>query len=396
MKAIARIDHDRARLVFGRLIRALRKKQYPYNIATLPQEMIPEKLRADPLRHAQFIFFACHFMRGALDSTTAIRQLIALWYQAPWIFKPEVVVETDIQTIAFWLASANDYHIGEIAGFWKENACRLLRLWRGDPRRIFDGVRTAEDTYRLVVNKDSPASVRGNDLFEEDWGFFGFRGKMAGMLAYFLADARMIKPIPDMPPAVDFHLLRVMFANGILVLTDEALRVGAKYEDVYAKGVDAVLAYMLEHKVSAVEIGDALWMLSTTLCRKAPGNWSTGRSRKRGELWFVPERENRDGKERKALPLPVILDQHNVRHLEAYEKTCHRCPCRRTCTVNAPSGPYYECGLFMLHERVRMRVRKTLFPALHDHPIPKRSMAGAIQRPTHGAQLALLPEEPDA
>lgn len=396
MKAVARIDHGRARLVFGRLIKALRKKEYPYNVARLPQEMIPASLRGDQLRHAQFIFYACHFMRGALDSTTAIRQLVALWHHAPWMFEPETVIGLDTRTVAFWLGSAVDYHLDEIAVFWHENTGRLLRQWHGDPRRIFTGVRTAKEVYRLVVNKDSRASVTGDDLFEDDWGFQGFRRKMAGMLAYFLAETGLIKPVRDIPPAVDFHLLRVMTENRILVLTQEAWEAGAKYEDVYDEGAEAILTYMLRYKISAVEIGDALWMLSTTLCRKAPGNWSVGRSRKRGGTWQTPTRIDGNGKERKELPQPVKIDPHDPKQLAAYERSCHRCPSRTTCTVNAPSGPYYECGLLMLHERTRMRARKALFPALHDHPAPKRHKAGVIQRPTGHEQLLLMPDEPDA
>ncbi|MBM3272621.1 hypothetical protein FJY94_05125 [Candidatus Kaiserbacteria bacterium] len=394
MKAVARIDHDRARLVFGRLIKKLREKKYPYNIATLPQEMIPHALRDQPLRHAQFIFYACHFMRGALDSTTAIRQLVALWQRSPDLFKPEVVCMMDVGAIAALLRSAIDYHLDEIAAFWKENSDRLQRLWRGDPRRIFEKVCTADVVYRRVVNKESRACVAGNDLFEDDWGFFGFRKKMAGMLAYFLAEAQLIEPICDIAPAVDFHLLRIMIANRILILTEDAWTGGAKYEDVYDEGAEAVTVYMRTCKISAVEIGDALWMLSTTLCREAPGNWSTGRSRKRGNTWQTPTRIDHNGKERKELPQPVVIDQYSSEQLAAYERTCHRCPCRKTCTANAPSGPYYECGLFMPRVRTRMRVRKALFDELHDHPVPRRHKAGIVQRPTGHEQLSLL--EPDA
>lgn len=396
MKAVARVDHGRAKLVFGTLIRALRKKQYPYNIATLPQEMIPEELRRDPLRHAQFFFFACHFMRGALDSTTAIRQLVALWQRTPWVFEPETVVKADVEAIATLLRSAVDYHLDEISAFWKENAGRLQRLWSGDPRRIFENARTAETVYRRVVNKESSARVTGGDLFENDWGFFGFRRKMAGMLAYFLAEARLIKPIRDIAPAVDFHLLRVMIENRILILTEDAWIGGAKYEDVYDEGAEAITAYMRTYKISAVEIGDALWMLSTTLCREAPGNWSTGRSRKRGGTWQTPTRIDHNGKERKEIPQPVAIDERSSEQLAAYERTCHRCPCRRTCTANAPSGPYYECGIFVPRARTRMRVRRTLFADLHDHPAPKRSTAGVIQQPILEEQLLLMPDGPDA
>jgi len=380
------IDHDRARRVFGRLLRALRTRSYPYNVAQLPQALIPEELLADRLRAAQFIFYVCHFMRGALDSTQAIKQLVTLWHASPWMFEPEKVVECELSLVREQLQSAIDYHLDEIAGYWLENSRSLLKKWRGDPRRIFAKAKNYEETVRYIVNKSSKAAVVGTDLFEHEWGFLGFQRKMASMLIYFLVDLKLILPVKGAPPAVDFHLLRVMLANGVLILPDHFYTNGVRYDQVFPHGVKAIITFMEERRVSAVEIGDALWLLSTYLCAAAPGNWSRNRSKER------PKRG-----EKKALPGVTDVVADNLRHVEAYEKTCARCPVRQTCVLNAPSGPYYEVGVFKLHLRKKIRVRKTLFAGMEDHLAPKRLTRGRLERAQNDTQHGLVFDtDPDA
>ncbi len=377
------VDHDQARRVFDVLVQTHRKHQYPYNIARLPQDSIPKLLRRDPLRHAQFIFFLCHFMRGTLDSAIVTRQLIALWYRYPWMFQPEEVVRHSQEEIGRFLASVVNYHLSEIAAFWLENAHRLLNRYRGDPRAIYKGVKTYKEVLRRVVYKRPLSSKTTRELFMIERGFLGFQGKMTSMLTYFLMDARIIKKIEGVPPAVDFHLLRVMVGNQILVVPIELLAAGVRYDQLYKHGVEAVMRYMRETGVDAVTLGDALWILSTELCASAPGNWSLGRSKGRPQKGV-----------RKAPPRAVVLDPHNYKHVVAYERTCHHCPARHTCTLNSPSGPYYEMGAFRSHPRIELPVRQTLFEtaqiALPDHVAPRIDRAGIVQTPPDEIQLVLF------
>lgn len=385
------IDHDRARRVFDCLVSALRRGRYPYNIAQLPQDLLPEDIRKEPLRHAQFLFYTCHFMRGAIDSTHAIRQLVALWYESSWVFEPERVAQWDTQDVRAHLVRALDYHLDEIAGFWVENSRRLLDKWQGDPRRIFVGVKTGREAIRRIANKDTSYKWAFEDLFEHEWGFLGFQGKMASMLAYFLAEAELIRPVRDIPPAVDFHLLRVMFANRILSAEGMEHRTDIRYDVAYPCGVEVVKRYLQERRVSPVELGDALWCLSQTACSAAPGNRSVGRTRYRTQ----GKRIGPDG--RKSVPEFLVLDAQNSVHVAMYESTCARCPVERTCEMNVQSGAYYEAGWFRFRRRERIPTRPKLFKNLHDHPRPARSTGGKLLTQTTERQDSFLAKhEPDA
>lgn len=380
----ASVDTRRAKLVFKRLLHALRSRQYPYNTAQLPQHQIPDEIRRDPLRHSQFIFYVCHFMRGAIQSDMAIKQLVALWRKEPGLFEPEKVADMSEEHIRASLFLALNYHLDEIAAFWLKNSQSLMRRWRGDPRLIFKSASCGESARRLITNKKIKGEKPNNEIFEHEWGFEGFQGKMASMLAYFLMDAKLIEPMA-LAPAVDFHLLRVMLATQIITVDDDRRKRGFRYDQVYPYGVSLLEEYCKKSGTSSVEIGDALWIISWGLCSIAPGNGSVGRGQK-----------NPNGK--KVLPGRLRVDPHNSEHLERYETSCHRCPVQHLCKWNVPSGPYYEVGNFMLDERMKLKSRPTLFPTLPDHPAPNRQRAGALQSPEESSQLWLdgMPNpEPD-
>lgn len=384
------VDYDRAWRVFDTLVRALRAKRYPYNISVLPQDLLPEEMRMDKMLHARFLFYVCHFMRGAIDSVHVIRQLSALWYESPWMFEPGLVVARDVADVKAQLARAVDYHLDEIASFWWENSRRLYGQWRGDPRLLFEGVRTAEEAMRRIINKDGKRQYQATDLFEHEWGFLGFQGKMTSMLAYFLMEAKLIRPIQDIPPAVDFHLLRVMFASRILTAEGLVDRTDIRYDVAYPQGVKVVKEYLRKRNVSPVVLGDALWCLSQTACSQAPGNRSVGRTRS-GE-----EKARRlDGK--KAAPSFLTLDPHNDVHLSLYAQTCARCPAGETCEINVQSGSYYETGRFRFRKRQHLPARMQLFGMLPDHPHPQRRIGGTLATPPCETQVSFLGNnEPDA
>lgn len=386
-----RVDHDRALRVFDGLVHALKRKKYPYNIAQLPQDLLPEDVRRDPLLHARFLFYVCHFMRGAIDSAHAIRQLVALWYESPWMFDPGHVRALEVPDIRTQLVRTLDYHLDEIAQFWWENSARLSDKWRGDPRMIFKGVTTFHEAARRVANKDGKRRTMATDLFEYEWGFLGFQGKMVSMLAYFLAEAKLIRAIRDIPPAVDFHLLRVMFANRILVVEHMESRTDIRYDTAYPRGVEVVVRYLQKSNVSPVTLGDALWCLSQSACSLAPGNRCVGRRKGQERKVIGP-----DG--RKVVPEFLTLDVHNSTHLAMYEHTCARCPAERTCEINVQSGAYYEAGWFRFRKRQKLPKRPALFDTLPEHPRPARYNGGKLTTPVPHVQLVFFGKknEPDA
>ncbi|MBI5004320.1 hypothetical protein HZC00_04455 [Candidatus Kaiserbacteria bacterium] len=377
-------NHKRASRVFGILLEAFREVRYPYNVAVLPQDMVPAELRKDPLRHAQFLWYACHFMRGALDSTTAIRQLVTLWSFRPDLFMPEKVVTIPLEEIKGQLVRALNYHIDEIGVFWQENSARLIKYWRGDPRLIFHKLKDGADLRRRVMNKRTQGTRPSNELLNHEQGFEGFQAKMTSMLAYFLIAEKLVSPI-EIIPAVDFHLLRVMFETEILVPDTYERRIG--YDEAYKYGANLLECYLKRDFSRSVELADALWLLSSNLCALAPGNRSVGRSTRKNY---------RDGK--KTLPQVLNVDPDDLNHQRWYARSCARCPISDACVRNVPSGPYYEVGMFMIHPRRRMEVPQELFPldtCRHPHTAPRRYKTGNLMTPSAEIQLVLDIDDPD-
>ena len=375
----------RAKVIFRRLLAALRAGQYPYNIAPLPQDQIPEAIKKDSLRYAQFYFYACHFMRGALNSNTAMNQMVALWHRMPELFCPEVVATwEDEGRIKTALALALNYHLDEIAGFWLRNSQNLVRRWKGDPRLLFSGAKNGAAARRPVTNKKQKGKKPSHDLFEHDWGFEGFQGKMTSMLAYFLLHAKLIKEL-DIAPAVDFHLGRIMLSTEIVKVNWQIEKDGVRYDQLYTEGERLLEQFCADGEATTIEIGDALWMLSSVLCRKAPGNASVGRPKKRG---------GKDQNGDKIRPVSLKVDRHNTDHLVRYAQSCGRCPVEKFCSFNVPSGAYYVEGRFKLNKRVRLNPPPELFTELPDQPVPRRYKAGILQH-KEGQQLSFDLDSPD-
>lgn len=333
-------NKKRGTVVFGRLLEALKNNEYPYTVGVLPQHRIPNEIRDDPLVHARFLFYLCHYMRGAIKSNLATQRLVALWKEKPWFFEPAFFENATRDEVEKELAYVLNYQTKQIASFWIENSRRLEVRWGGDPRNIFKGARHGDVVRERIMNRAAKRMRAHNGELQLEPGFLGFQGKMASMLSYFLMEAKLVNPIA-IAPAVDFHLLRIMLSTGVLTVKPEYWGTSL-YDYAHAAGTSVLEAYGERKHVHPVEIGDALWILSTTLCSKAPGNASMGRSKERGVGG------------RKALPKSRNVDAYNLQHQELYARSCGVCPAEKFCTLNLPSGPYYEGGGFYLRRRERV------------------------------------------
>lgn len=328
------IDQARGELVIGRLLAAFRNLEYPYEETwALPQTFIPPAIKDDPLLMARFLFYCCHYMRGTIKSDLAVQRLISMWHARPDFFDPYKVAKLGSPTeLADLLQQYIGYKVAEIAPFWIENSRRLVTLWQGDPRLIFADVTTPEEMYQRITNK------KGR-------GFLGFQEKMASMLLYFLLHARLMPSLSASPP-VDFHLLRIMIGTEVLIPETREER-KLRYEHAEPKGRAFLEWYGKEHGVEAIDLGDALWMLSVVLCSQAPGNMSVGRKR--------------DVTGKKIYPKPLEVSWKNPNHRKAYLASCGRCPIEAFCRWNVMSGDYYQTG--SLNNRPRERPNgKDLFP----------------------------------
>lgn len=311
--------------IFDRLLGMYLRKEYPFNLpgAVLPQRngYIPEEARQDKRKYALFLFAACYWMRGGIKSDTAFQQLGTFYRQDPGSFLPENAEALSAAVLADKLKAIGlGYNVKEISGFWKENLSKLDRKWKGDPCNLFAGISTYEEACDRIQNNKSN-------------GFGGFQEKMVSMLTYFLMDAGLVDPW-NFPVPVDFHVIRIVFANEILVAGKDEMNGSGLY---IKKNLDAirrlVMDYCRERDVDPLLLADALWLYSQLQCSRHPGNQSNvgGRHGRMTKLWPIK--------------------RWSEAQTKAYEETCGVCPLRRTCRWCVPSAEYYIRGRIILRER---------------------------------------------
>ena len=82
-----RVNRKRFVEIIDTLVDQKRKNLFPFNTekAVVPQVLIPEEIRKDKKVHALFYFFTCIYMRGGIESHTAFKQLIKMWFDHPEI-----------------------------------------------------------------------------------------------------------------------------------------------------------------------------------------------------------------------------------------------------------------------------------------------------------------------
>lgn len=349
---LVRVDQDRFDQVAGVLIEALRNKTHPYDIAKRPQDMVPADIRADQKTHALLLFGVCYFMRGTIQSDFAIRQIVWLFRRHPEIFDPDFLNKGDfeekVKHVHACLKGHIKYRLFEIPPLWVDGFRRLKEDWDGDPRKIFDGVHNSGELYRRLVNINS---LRKKDRKPDKLrGFVGVRAKIANMLAYFFEDAAVIPEgqVKTSSP-FDFHNGRAFISTRAIVLEGEG---PFRFEDVTDIGSAAVEEYGIRHGVSMRVMADAFWLLSTTHCRRAPGNKTIGRDRhlnkhegERHELGYRPRKRQQQKLE---LYVPDWAKQGDVHR---HDLTCGRCPLSKLCELNVAAGFFYERGEFVTQPR---------------------------------------------
>jgi hypothetical protein len=326
------------------LVGAFERKEFPYSIGKEPQELIPAHTKADPRTHALFLFGACYLMRGTIQSDYAFKQLITIHKKHPEIFDPVFLSgpSVDVQYVFERFEPYLKYRLFEIPKLWLDGFRRLQEDWGGDPRAIFKGVRDSTELYRRVVNADSIS--KGRRAADKLRGFVGFRPKIANMLAYFLFDARLVEEFITSSP-FDFHNARAFIGPGAIVLEGR----GVRFEDVTDVGSALVERYCKDHGVPTKKVAAALWVLSTTLCRNAPGNRTLNRIKSKEANKKAGERHRLDYKPQKRQAADLKLyepDWSLHKDVRAHELSCGLCPIRHLCTVNVAAGFYYEDGSF--------------------------------------------------
>jgi len=335
------IDRNKADAVFARLLDAYLRKEYPYDQADAipPQvrENLPETLEWGSREHALFLFAVCYWMRGGIESHTAIRQLTRLYDLERDIFSPLGGSISEATDLAQKFRSVGlGFNAEEIGRMWKKNLAKIAHFYGGDPRIIFSGIKTYEEACERIQNK------KGR-------GFLGFQEKMVSMLIYFYMDAGIIDrwnfPIP-----VDFHVLRTVFAHEIVVADPSEFNGNGFFtKPILAAVRNLFQSYCIKNDVDPLVLCNAVWLHSGLMCNQHPGNQSVvgGRHGRKTELW------------------PVA--RWSLAQTRTYERTCAVCVVRNTCRWCVPSAEYYIRGRLILREERGEPSQQPLFPILVQH-----------------------------
>lgn len=317
-----RVDAEKLELLLNRLMAAFDIRRYPFDRpwAQPPQipENMPKNLKLGSSEHALFLFCLCYYMRGLINSETAIKLLAKVYENKPEMFIPEKAIEKDPKEIAELLQTVGlGVRSEEIGRFWVENFKMLIRHWGGSPVKLFEGVETYEEACERITNK----KIKKNRLEKKYAGFFGFQEKMASMLIYFLLDAGFIDPF-HFPPPVDFHVLRIMFSHEIFILEGEN---GSDYKKITDCVRELLSDYIRKCNANLLKMCEGMWIISRMLCERHPGNSSK-----------IGKRKDRKT-EIKAIPVIWNKSQRN-----SYFLSCGSCPIEKTCRYNIPSADYYS------------------------------------------------------
>jgi hypothetical protein len=377
------VDRVRARQVFDALIRRLSEKGRPYHNAHVPQsaQLLPANLKRGGREAALFMFVSCLWMRGGIESDTAMAFLKSMYEAEPQLFEPELFRSSgaeDVQSQISMIKSAlTKYRLGqrvdENSLGWVYNMRKLWRFWSSDPRNIMNDQPSFQALSTRLLGK---GSIKGGMFINEDKknGFMFFREKMAAMLAYFLMDLELV-PMFYTPVPVDFHVLRLLTANLILrakgLSVEEAVGVNFYRAETLKLSRQVTEWYCRKYRISPIALCDSLWLLSRTLCRNNPGNSgyvfdgkrrapATADRNSNTDFLIEPETSRPEAptapdlKGRKRYlglkwSTEEMMSRSKVRRIN---DSCGVCPVNGFCRYNISSGAYYVKGS-LLPERLR-------------------------------------------
>lgn len=354
------IGRKRAARVFPLLYDRHQAKLEPYDeIIVQDAKYMPKGMVWGSREHALYLFFLCIYMKGGITSSSAITGLSRLYEAHPEIFLPENLLgldEWEIAAVILWLGfKLQEFGLGvnveESKTTWVFNSLKLARFWDSDPRKIFatsdKNAERAWSSYEAAkANYDCIGTVlmRKNNLSHERLmetpnGFYGFRHKMVSMIIYFYVDAGIISEIPY-PPPVDFHVLRVLIATGVLrIRRFRKRRWGTRrweYRERFLPAArEVTLQYVVMTRANPQRFAEALWLLSRNWCRHHPGNKSS-------------VEKTRKARRRHITHPPLVWSKSAELR---YDRTCGRCPVEHLCEWNIPSSYYYVKGAIALLSR---------------------------------------------
>jgi len=340
------VHKEHAYEVLDTLLKAYENNEPPYNLdrVRLPHDPrhMPKTLERGSVDHAMFLFNVCYYMRGGIKSNDAVKRMSGIYDAYPELFNCEYAQNFDTEDLA---AILKDHGLGfqkTVAGQWVDNSRKMLEQFGGDPRAIFEGVTTYEESQALIQNKKGK-------------GFQGFQEKMTSMIIYYLMDEELIEPF-NFPIPVDLHVMRVSIANEMITFANQSGEPVPNGTNLFWPETTAALRslyldYAADNNVNPLRLCDAVWMLSESSCGRHPGNTT-----------IEPHgRNNRNG--RSTYLLPGIVDINSPAQQKAYGESCAVCPVEKTCELNLPGTPYYVGGnLIVRGRRIRFPLQEVITP----------------------------------
>lgn len=331
------INHERVEQVLGTLLHAYEQCEFPYNLdrVRLPHDPrhMPPSLERGSVDHAMFLFTSCYYMRGGEKSVNAFIKLSSMYESRPDLFRCEVAARTEEEEIKSVLKQHGLGMHKIVPRQWRENARRMITHYGGDPRNIFEGIDSYEESLERIQSSQRDTKA----------GFIGFQEKMTSMIIYYLMDEGLIKSF-NFPIPVDMHVMRVSIANELITFPNAPDKTELFTNEVRATLRKLYFDYAKEHDVDPLRLCDAVWLLSESLCGRYPGN-----------VTLEPlGRDNRNG--RGTLLIPQIVNIHDSKQQAAYEASCRNCPIENSCVHAVPGKPTYVAG------SIYIRGRKIKFP----------------------------------
>lgn len=328
------VDKEHAYPILDTLLRAYENNEPPYNLdrVRLPHDPrhMPKTLERDTVDHAMFLFNVCYYMRGGIKSNDAVKRMASVYDDFPELFSAAYAQHVEPGEIEKILKSHGLGFQATVAKQWVENSARLAEQYDGDPRRIFDGVTTYEESQERIQNRKSK-------------GFLGFQEKMTSMIIYYLMDEGLIEPF-NFPIPVDLHVMRVSIANEMIRFSDSQGQPVPYGTNLFHPETTAALRglyldYAEDRNVNPLRLCDAVWMLSESSCGRHPGNTTIEPLR----------RKYRNG--RNTYLIPKVVDVRDPAQQKAYAESCAVCPVQETCEFNIPGTQYYVGGNLIIRGR---------------------------------------------
>ncbi len=424
-------DRSQGKKVFDLLIERLRQKGPPYNKALVPQtvKFVPKNLERGSAAHAVYMFMLCLWMRGAVESNTTALSLKDMYEARPELFDPNLFLENGESAtteqarlireamLTFQLGSG----INENVQGWVYNMRKLARFWHCDPRLLMNDKPEFPVLVRRLVGR-TKHSKKEFDFANEDrpYGFMFFREKMVAMIAYFLMDARLV-PMFFAPAPIDIHVMRILTTTQVLRVegktAEETIGINFLRPQAQNAARDVTEWYCRKYRISPIALCDAIWLLSSNLCKHNPGNsgyvFDPIRDRK-------AELKRKTGSEHPELGLEIstqaqengadaaakiksrdrymglrwsaeeISDNPTLRR--KFDRSCGRCPAEKECCFNISAAGQYN-GYGLIPECFRRKPKNNQHDFLH-HDEFRDTFRGEIHPEVRFTKIEMTEEDP--